>query len=140
MASGSTSADKDMWTDKVFISRQKEIRQLATDFETVMDRMVVNRPIALDPKLLAQEEEEEVEEQEQEVQAQEEEVSIHRRALLLMREIDLMRQDTQRLIVWFRPSATKSNPRLRNMKQCLEQLYTFLESLRIRAENLLAYD
>jgi hypothetical protein len=137
MTSQFRDGDKDMWTDKVFISRQKEIRQLASEFESVMDKMVVDRPLALDPELLVQQEEEDIE---QEDQLQEEQLSIHRRALLLMHEIDLMRQDTHRLIVWFRPSATKANPRLNNMKQCLEQLYTFLESLRIRAENLLSYN
>jgi hypothetical protein len=134
-SSSSREADKDMWTDHVFLSRQREIKQLTSDFETLMDKMLVNRPIVLDKKLLPPLREEEEEEEEPPPPPK---IPIQQHALLLMREIDVMRQDTHRLIVWFRPSVTKANPRLKNLKNSLEQLYHYLESLRIRAEDLLS--
>ena len=130
---------KDMWHDNVFINRQKEIRGLSNDFSALLDQMLVDRPLTLDEKLLkelAEEEEEEIEghqEEEQDI-----EMAIHEQALLLMYEIDEMRKDAHKLITWFRPNICKTSPRLRSMKQGVEQLYAFLETLRVRAENLLA--
>lgn len=140
MAMQESGALKDMWHDSVFINRQKELRGLSNDFSTLLDQMLVDRPLTLDEKLLQElaEEEEEVEEHHEE--EQDIEVTIHEQALLLMHEIDQMRKDTYKIITWFRPAVCKTSPRLRSMKQGVEQLHDFLEKLRVRAENLLADD
>jgi hypothetical protein len=128
-----------MWSDRVFVSRQREIRQLSTNFAELLDRMAVDRPLSLDPKLLdepAEEEEESAEPPLQDDRA----LTIREHALLLLHEIDLMRGETHQLILWFRPALVKANPRLATLKSGIQGLYSFLESLRMRAERLLSIE
>lgn len=131
---------QDMWNDRVFVNRQREIRALSSEFSTVLDQMLVDRPVVLDEKLLRDLEPDKEDEASEGENDGDIDVEINQNALLLMHEIDRMRKDTHQLITWFRPSVCRENPRLREMKQGVEQLYSFLESLRIRAENLLAVE
>jgi hypothetical protein len=129
--------DRDMWHDKVFISRQKEIRELSVGFSDLLDQMVVDRPLTVNPKLL----EESVDEEEQITESEPEHVepfSISQAALLLLNEIDVMRKETHKLILSFRPNIIRTNPRLAGLKSGLQDLYSFLDSLRVRGERLLS--
>jgi hypothetical protein len=122
-----------MWDDTVFVSRQKEIRELSTNFAQLLDGMVVDHPLAMDPKLL-----EEVSEEEEVIEPPRDPAfNIAEAALLLLHEIDQMRKETYQLILWFRPHA-KSRSRLASLQAGIQDLYAFLDSLRVRAERLLS--
>ena len=132
--------EANMWQDTVFVSRQKEIHELSDNFSYVLDQMLVHRPLVLDKKLLddIKSESDASDSEHNEEEEFNMETTIHEQALLLMHEIDQMKRETHELITWFRPNFCKSNLQLRHMKQGVEQLYEFLSSLRIRAENLLS--
>jgi hypothetical protein len=125
-----------MWHDHVFISRQKEIHELSSNFSRLLDHMVVDRPLALDPKLL---EEPTQEEEDESIEPESDQsFNISEATLLLLHEIDLMRKEAHQLILSFRPNVVKTHPRLANLRAGIQDLYTFLDSLRIRAERLLS--
>jgi hypothetical protein len=132
-----TKTESDLWHDRVFISRQKEIRELSTNFSRVLDHMVVDRPLTLDPKLLVESEIEEEEEEEMRIEPNRA-LNISEAALLLLHEIDVMRKETHQLILSFRPGLIRSNPRLGTLRAGIQDLYSFLDSLRVRAERLLS--
>ena len=131
---------RQMWDDRVFVNRQKEIRTLSNEFSEILDQMLVDRPVALDPKLIENVNGEEEDITQEEESEEDIDVTVNQNALLLMHEIDKMRKDTHELLTWFRPSVCRGNPRVKGIKQGVEHLYLFLESLRIRAENLLAVE
>ncbi|OHT02970.1 hypothetical protein TRFO_29800 [Tritrichomonas foetus] len=138
---------QDMWKDPVFVSRQQELQKLSQDFSTAIDKLIVNKPLAVNSSLLnnsnsssyydSYDEEEEEEETTQEFQKIGD--TVREQALLLMYEIDQMKKDTYQLISWFRPSTVKKHPKLSKMKNGLESLINYLDSLRMRAECLISY-
>ena len=132
---------QDMWEDPVFVSRQKEISQLSHDFSKAIDLLVVDKPLTIDPALLDYSEDDSSDyfEEEEEGFAKSQKVGykIQEQALLLMYEIDQMKKYTYRLISWFRPKSMKHNPKLMKMKNGLESLIGYLDSLRMRAEALI---
>lgn len=147
-ASNKSSSDtnhqyQDMWEDTVFVNRQKELTQLSHDFSKAIDLLIVDKPLTVDPALLDDSEYDssdyfEEEEEDEINKTQKVGYKIQEQALLLMYEIDQMKKDTYRLISWFRPKAVKRNPKLMKMKNGLESLIGYLDSLRMRAENLMA--
>lgn len=142
-SSNSTTQYQDMWEDPVFVSRQKEITQLSHDFSKAIDLLVVDKPLTVDPALLDNSEYDssdyfDEEEEEGIIKTQKVGYKIQEQALLLMYEIDQMKKDTYRLISWFRPKAVKHNQKLMKMKNGLESLIDYLDSLRMRAEGLIS--
>lgn len=130
--------NSNMWEDRVFISRNKEIQEITNDFDAAIDHMLSSRPLNVDPKLLEDEEEEDEEEEEICEEEEDYDMIINREALLLMHEIDMMKNDTSRLMTYFRPKGLQARPLLRKIRENLESLSNFLDNLRYRAECLLS--
>lgn len=138
---------QNMWNDTVFVSRQQELQKLSKDFSSAIDQLIVNKPLVVKPDLIDMNYSSSYSDYSYDENEEEEEASygeprnineiVKEQALLLMYEIDQMKKDTYQLISWFRPNLLKQNKRLLNMKNGLEFLVNFLDSLRIRCENLI---
>ncbi|EAX98635.1 hypothetical protein TVAG_403170 [Trichomonas vaginalis G3] len=133
MTNNVQTLQEEQWDDKVFVSRQKEIVKLSQNFADAVDKLITEKPFIFEHP--------EIEEEEYEYVEEEEEIEINNLnadSLIIIHQIVVLQQDIDRLISGLSPNLIQKNQYIAKVVNQLHSLSDYMETLRVRAENLLS--
>lgn len=126
------TTQEEQWDDQVFVSRQKEIAKLSQNFADAVDRMITEKPLIFEPPEIEENEYEYVEEEEEEQLD-----NLNADSLIVIHEIVALQTEIDRIVNGLSPSLINRNKLVARVVTQLQSLSLYMDTLRIRAENLL---